>query len=156
MSRIVLTKTPQGIEGMTDADERCFDRFNAYVQAMPVGETIAFSWTEPRSHYWHAVHFGLLKRLFQSQRRFETPEALRAWVTVGAGHCDLVPGPDGVTVAAPRSISYESLDDAAFQLHHQRCITFLRTPAALVFLWPAARPGIAERGIERILASDDG
>jgi len=89
--------------------------------------------------------------VFESQVRFEHPDALRAWITVGAGHCFYAPGVDGVTVAVPMSINYESLDEPAFRAHHARCVGFLRSPAALVYLWPEARPGVAERHVEGLL-----
>ncbi|MEX3859660.1 DUF1367 family protein [Paraburkholderia sp. BR10923] len=140
MPRILLVKTDSDtLLGVTEADEREFRRYLEHVNSMQPGETIGLSWSPPRSPVPHGIHFAMLRRLFEAQAVFSDPEALRAWATVGAGHADYVPGPDGVLIAVPRSISYDALEEPQFRAHHQRVVEFLHTPQALSFLWPDAR-----------------
>jgi Protein of unknown function (DUF1367) len=138
MARIVLVKDIDGeLHGYTDADERAYHRFAQIVDELAEGETLAFSWREPRTPEFHRAHFALLKLIFESQETFAHADQLRAWLTCGAGHCDYVAGPGGELVAIPRSIAYETLDETDFREHHKRVIDFLRTPRAYHFLWPA-------------------
>jgi hypothetical protein len=39
---------------------------------------------------------------------------LRHWLLIGAGHCDFVPGSDGKPNAIPKSMDFESMDEADF------------------------------------------
>lgn len=138
MARIVLVKDIDGeLHGYTNADERAYHRFAQIVDELAEGETLAFSWREPRTPEFHRAHFALLKLIFESQETFANADQLRAWLTCGAGHCDYVAGPGGELVAIPRSIAYEALDETDFREHHKRVIDFLRTPRAYHFLWPA-------------------
>lgn len=152
MPRLVLVKNEDGeLAGISDADERAYQRFEAHIAAMAEGETIAFTWAPPRSPEFHRAHFALMKLIFESQDAYTDPEALRAWLTVGAGHADIVPAPDGVLVAIPRSISYESLDDEAFRAFHARVLDFLRTPAAYRHLWPRLPAERAAQALDTLL-----
>ena len=152
MPRLVLVKCDDGaLAGMSDADERSYERFARHCDEMAEGETVAFTWAPPRSPEFHRAHFALLKLIFESQDTYTDPEALRAWLTVGAGHADIVPAPDGLLVAIPRSISYESLDDEAFRAFHACVLDFLRTPAAYRHLWPRLPAARAAQALDTLL-----
>ena len=154
MARVVLIKDPSGdLRGLSNADERAYIRFASHVDEMAVGETLAFSWTEPRSPEFHRAHFALLKLVFDSQEAFSDPESLRLWLEVGAGHCDFLPGPTGELVAIARSIAYEKLDETPFRDHHRKVIDFLRTPAAYGVLWPHLSAADGEAAIDNLLAA---
>lgn len=51
-------------------------------------------------------------------------------IEVSAGHCTVVPEPDGEVIGLPRSISYKALDDAEFHEMHESVKAFVRTPHA--------------------------
>lgn len=153
MADVVLTKDETGrLCGLTDADERRWSRFRTAIQSMPQGGTIKASFKLPRSPGFHARHFKILSELFKSQDQFEDFEAFRAWVQVGAGFCDLLPGPGGKPVAIPKSIAWDALEDADFAEHHRACIEFIRSTRFSRFLWPQMTDLNADNMVNGILS----
>jgi hypothetical protein len=94
---------------------------------------------------------AMLGAIFDNQEQFANTEDLRKWIEVGAGHCQLVPGPDGKPVALPKSIAYDSLDDTEFYEHHVKVLAFLRSKRATRFLWPAVGDDAAAAAVDSIL-----
>ena len=137
MSKVVLTVDECGkLVGHSDKDERAFAKFRNQQRGMVPGDTIAFSWKAPRSPAHHRMFFGQVGTLFESQEQFDDANKLRQWLTVGAGYCDFVPGPNGRMVALPKSISWEEMDEAEFSELHAAVLTFLWSKHARTFLWP--------------------
>lgn len=137
MADVIVTKNEQGkLEGMGEKGQRAYARFLAAVHKMGVGDTLRFSFWLPRSIGFHRRHFSILNKVFNHQEQFLEEEAFRMWVQVGAGFCDIVPGPKGKPVAIPKSIAFDKLEDADFAEHHAACIMFLRSIHATRFLWP--------------------
>lgn len=154
MARVVLFKDEIGeLRGLTDADERAYQRFIALASRIEVGATIAFSFSEPRSPEYHRAHFALLKLFYDHQEVFDDASAFRCWAEVGAGHCDFVPGPDGGLIAIPRSIAFEKLEEADFREHHRRVIDFLVSARAYQYLWPDCSPEDGERASRTLLVA---
>ncbi|OZI59923.1 hypothetical protein [Bordetella genomosp. 11] len=152
MTRIALRKDETGkLAGLTEADRRAFQRFKRKLENLPFGATITFEHRFPRSGKFHRLHFAMLGVVFDNQEQFTDPEDLRKWIEVGAGHCQLVPGPDGKPVALPKSVAYDSLDDAEFYEHHIKVLAFLRSRRATRFLWPAVDDEAAAAAVEGIL-----
>lgn len=152
MPDLVITKAADGkLAGADDRYERGYARFRAAVAAMQPGDTMRFSFWLPRSPKFHRRHFAMLGKLFESQEQFTDPEMFRAWVEVGAGFCDLLPGPKGRQVAVPRSIAWEKLDDADFAEHHADVVAFVRSQHFARFLWPHLDDMAAGEAVEAIL-----
>lgn len=153
MATVVLTKDDAGkIAGLTETDQRAYARFRRMLSELRVGATATLKFWVPRSPKFHRLHFAMLKALFDAQEQFADPDELRAWLQVGAGHCEFVPGPKGRMVALPKSISYERLDDAEFSEHHEKVKAFLRSEHALRFLYPHLDEAKASEMIETLLA----
>jgi hypothetical protein len=137
VSDLVLAKAADGhLEGLDDADRRAYARFQAALRNMAVGDTMRFSFFLPRSQKHHRLFFQKLTQMFEMQEQFDNKDRLRAWMTVGAGYCDLTPGPHGTAVAIPQSIKWESMDEADFSDLHSRVDAFMWSPRARRFLWP--------------------
>lgn len=137
MSEVVLVRGEDGkLQGLGDKGQRSFARFRSKVERLAIGETVKFSYWLPRSPGFHRRHFAILAALFKQQDQFTDPEKLRMWLQVGAGFCDLVPGPLGKLVAMPRSIAWENLDDDEFAEHHAAVIAFMRSTYCTRYLWP--------------------
>lgn len=152
MPDLVITKGDDGkLTGADDRYARGYARFRSAVAAMQPGDTMRFSFWLPRSPQFHKRHFAMLGRLFDSQEQFTDADAFRAWVEVGAGFCDLMPGPHGKQVAVPRSIAWEKLDDADFAEHHAEVIAFVRSAHFARFLWPHMDDKAASAAVEAIL-----
>lgn len=138
MAEIVLTKADDGkLHGMTEADERRWAKFRTTVVGMQVGDTLRASFKLPRSPKFHRRHFAILAALFRCQEQFIDADKFREWVQIGAGFCDVYPGPKGKPMAVSKSIAWEALDDADFAEHHQAVIEFVRSAYFTRFLWPA-------------------
>nr|WP_255532596.1 DUF1367 family protein [Polynucleobacter sp. UK-Kesae-W10] len=84
------------------------------------------------------------------QEQFADIEALRAWLTVGAGECEFVPGPKGRMVAMPRSIKWAKLDQVEFESLSSKVDAFLWSAHATRFLWPHLSDQQAHEMIESL------
>lgn len=137
MSAVVITKGQDGkLQGLGEAGARAWAKFRRRVESLAHGETLHFEWREPRSPGHHRLFFAKVGALSEMQEQFDTVEKLRAWLTVGAGYCDFVPGPKGRMVALPQSIAWHKMDEAEFSELHAKVDEFLWTAHARRFLWP--------------------
>ncbi|MGE0797284.1 MAG: DUF1367 family protein [Lautropia sp.] len=156
MSTCIIVKNEEGrLQGLGERGGRAYARWQSAVQRMEVGETLEFSWREPRSGPFHRRHFAVLSAVFEQQEQFQDFEAFRMWCQVGAGACDILPGPHGKPVAIPRSIAYARMDNGDFMEHHTAVVAFLRSQHATRFLWPDADEQTAGRWIDAMLAEFD-
>lgn len=138
MSRLVITKGEDGkLCGLDPAGQRAYGRFKAAVAALRPGETLGFTFRLPRSPKHHAFFFLKLQRLLERTEAFTELDKLRAWLTMGAGYADFVPGMDGQPNAIPRSLEFDSMDEADFAELHRAVDAFLWTLHAQAVLWPA-------------------
>lgn len=150
MGDVTIVKTEHGIDGLGETGKRAWARWKQRVADLELGETIGFSYRLPRSPKFHKLFFAMLGALTDSQEQFEQ-EQLRAWLIVGAGYCDFVPGPKGRMVALPKSMKWESMDDDEFRELVIAIWRFIRTEHAQQFLWPMATPQARHDGVERLL-----
>lgn len=149
---LILRKTADGrLEGVGERSQKAYEGWRKHVLAMMPGETLRFSWRKPRSQKFHAYFFGVLGALFDTQEQFLKVDHLRAWLTVGAGHCYFAPGPDGRMCALPESIGWETMGDDEFREFVDAAWAFLRTERAGAFLWPLMTPAARSEAIERLL-----
>ena len=137
MSNIVVCMGNDGkLQGFGEKGARAWARFMRMLTGLRPGDTVEFSWHEPRSPGFHKRFFAKLNGLFEMQEQFEDVDRLRAWITVGAGECDFVPGPTGRMVALPKSIAWHKLDETDFRELARKVDDFLWSPHAQAFLWP--------------------
>lgn len=156
MSQVVIVKDETGkLVGLGDKNARAYAKFKRDVIDMDVGETRELSWKVPRSLKFHRLFFVFLHALFEQQEQFADEEQLRAWLTVGAGYCDFVPGPTGRMVALPKSIAFARMDDDEFRTYVSAVWAFMRTEHAQRFLWPMVSPAVAAEGAETLLIGFD-
>lgn len=152
VSKVVLHLDPRGkLAGIDEKNERAYSRFRTRIEKLRPGETLSFEFRIPRSPRFHRLHFAMLHAIFECQEVYDDPEHMRKWLEVGAGHCDILPGPNGTPVAIPRSIAYEALDDTEFHGVHESIKAFLRSPRAYRYLWPHLTDERGETMAEAIL-----
>lgn len=138
MSRLVITKGQDGkLCGLDLAGQRAYGRFKAAVVALQPGETMGFTYRLPRSPNHHRLFFKKLQALLERTEAFAELDKLRAWLVLGAGYADFVPGLDGKPNAIPRSMDFDSMDESEFSELHRAVDQFLWTLHAQAILWPA-------------------
>lgn len=152
MSDVVIVKAEDGkLQGFGAKGGRSYAKWQRTVREMEIGETLQFSWRKPRSLKFHRMFFGMLGQLFDRQEQFADVDQLRAWLCVGAGFCEFVPGPKGRMVALPKSIAWVSMDDNEFRELVIAVWQFIRTEHAQRFLWPHLEPVQTELTVEELL-----
>lgn len=137
MSRVVIRKAEDGkLHGIDEKNERAYQKFRRMVADMEHGQTASFAFRMPRSPAHHRLFFAKLGSLINRTEAFDDQDKLRYWLTMGAGYFDLVPGFDGKPNAIPKSIDFDSMDEAEFSELHNAVNTFLWTARAQETLWP--------------------
>lgn len=156
MVDLVIVKGDDGrLHGFGDKGHRAYKRWVAKVRDLAIGETLSFSWREPRSPKFHRLFFAMLHNLFDQQEQFDDVDSLRAWLTVGAGYAEFVPGPKGRMVALPKSIAWDRMDDTEFHELVSAVWAFLCTEHPQRFLWPHLSPEQTSETVEQLLLGFD-
>ncbi len=152
MTAIVITKNEQGkLEGIDEKSRRAYQKWRRTVADLPIGDTLSFRYRLPRSPAHHRLFFAKLNSLLSRTEAFDDLNNLRYWLVMGAGYCDFVPGIDGKPNAIPKSLDFDSMDEAEFvELHHQ-VDTFLWTSRAQETLWPHLDAEKRYRSVEEFL-----
>lgn len=141
MTKLVLTRSEEGkLCGLDAKAERAYAKFKAAVSRLLPGETLAFSYRLPRNPKHHAFFFKKLSILLERQEVVQDLDKLREWLIVGAGFVDFYFGADGQMHAKPKSMDFDSMDEAEFAELHRAVDEFLYTEQAQAFLWPQLTP----------------
>lgn len=152
MTSITIFKDEEGkLRGWKERDAKAYAKFKAAVRDLAIGEMMGFRVWFPRNPKLHRLHFAVVGSLFDAQEQFDDPDDLRKWLYVGAGYCNVLPGPKGKMVAIPKSISYDQIDDAEFGELHESVVKFMQSEHALRFLWPHLDPQQAAETVEAVI-----
>jgi hypothetical protein len=137
MSQITILKNDQGkLQGLDDKGQRAYAKWRKLVETLPIGQTLTFSYRMPRSPGHHRLFFAKLNSLLSRTEAFDDLNKLRYWLVMGAGYADFVPGISGQLHAIPKSMDFDSMDEADFQELHRAVDNFLWTAQAQATLWP--------------------
>lgn len=138
MTSIVIMKSEDGrkLIGISEEQERAYHLFKRRVADMEPGETMIFTWDDPRSPRHHRKLMAKLRTLLARTEAFTRLDDLRLFLTVGAGYVEMVPGPDSTPNAIPLSLEFGSMDEADFAELHRRIDDFLRLSSTTETLWP--------------------
>lgn len=155
MPEVVVFKDERGkLAGHGEKGARAYARFAARVRELAPGDTLAFSWREPRAPGSHRFFFVLIRELMERQEFFVNSDDLRAWLTVGAGYVTWCEGANG-PIALPQSIAFDKLDEAEFLGLIQAVKTFLWTPHAQRTLWPHMNAQQSYEAVEHLMLELD-
>lgn len=138
MSHCTIIKNNQGkLQGLDLKAQRAYQKWKNLVESLEIGQTLTFSFRMPRSPQHHKLLFAKLQSLLARSETFQDLDKLRYWLVMGAGYADFVPGLDGKPNAIPKSMDFDSMDEADFSELH-RCIdNFLWSEIAQRTLWPS-------------------
>lgn len=152
MSKVVIIKNNQGkLQGLDEAGQRAYAKWRKLVETLPIGQTLSFAYRMPRSPAHHKLFFVKLQSLLGRTEAFGGLDHLRYWLTMGAGYADFIPGLDGKPNAIPRSMDFDSMDEAEFSELHRCVDNFLWSARAQETLWPALDSEGRYRCIESLL-----
>lgn len=118
---IYLQNTLSGLVPCTDDD---YDK----KKKLKIGETYKVVIKLARNHKFHRKYFALIRCAWEflseaKQDFFKTQESFRKTVEVTAGHFEMFYlGSEGKWVQIPKSISFESMDNAEFEDLYSRVL----------------------------------
>lgn len=137
MSHVTIIKNTEGrLQGVDQKGDRAYRKWRKLVLELPIGQTLTFSYRFPRSPGHHRLFFAKLGSLLNRTEAFDDLDKLRYWLVMGAGYADFVPGVGGALHAIPRSIDFDSMDEADFYELHKAVDAFLWSSQAQATLWP--------------------
>ncbi|MBV7482502.1 DUF1367 family protein [Bordetella sp. BOR01] len=139
------------IDGLGERGRRQWRRFWNRIFKLQPGEMLDIKTHQERLGWYHRRHMSLEQQMFEAQEALETFRTFRAWLKIGAGHVEYVPGEGGQLQAVPLSISYAELEQAEMEAFHEAAVTFLRSPRAAAQLWPHMSAVAAGNIIDRVL-----
>ncbi len=153
MSDLIVTRGEDGqLGGLDDKGDRAYQRFVRALRELPMGDTLKLAFSIPRSPGYHRRHFKILAEVYRQQEAFTDPDEMRKWLEVGAGFCTFAPHPTVGLMAIPKSIAWEKLEQAEFEEHHAKVMSFLRSARATQYLWPRMSVLQADEFINNVLA----
>lgn len=108
MAKVLVKKTLSG--WLVPSDDKAREVFKKIAQGVECWADIR----KARNPKHHRLFFALLHLVYDNQDRYLKFEHFRAMVQIAAGHCEWIPGLDGVAVPIPKSVDYSSLDEIEF------------------------------------------
>jgi hypothetical protein len=81
--------------------------------------------TYPRNPGHHRKFFALLNEVFHNQNHFATLESMLDAIKVALGYCEQFTGMRGETITVPKSISFASMGQDAFQSFYDRAVNLI-------------------------------
>lgn len=81
--------------------------------------------TYPRNPGHHRKFFALMNEVFHSQNQFATLDSLLDSIKVALGYCDQFTGMRGETITVPKSVSFASMGQDAFQSFYDRAVALI-------------------------------
>lgn len=110
--KLYLLATSKGLVPMTDED---YDE----KKKLKIGKVYRAEINIPRNYEflkkYHALINCAWEYLPESQTKgFKTKQIFRKWCEIQAGHCDILQFKDGSFMRIPKSIAFDSIDEAEF------------------------------------------
>lgn len=97
------------------------------LDGMGKGEVVRAVITRPRNEKHHRKFFALMNVVFEAQDRYPTMDHLLRAIKIGVGLYELIPLTKTQTVIEVGSISFASMDQAAFTQFYDRVVKLIVT-----------------------------
>lgn len=128
------------LQGWVPADPEA----EAFMRGFKVGGFARLEGSKPRNVQHHRKFFAMMGIIFENQEHYKSIDELRAALCVAIGHADFVKTPHGI-VGIPRSISFASMDQTAFNDFYER---------AIAWVLEAVIPGLERKGLDEAVAAE--
>lgn len=138
------------MDGLTEKDRIMWSALWGAWARMDEGDCCEIGVFVERYPPTHRRHMAIEQAVFEAQHSFVSNDAFRDFVKTGAGFVTWE-GSEGSLVAVPRSTSYSECDELEMRAFSVAMIDFLRTPVAMVALWPELSNRAREEMITGIL-----
>src|SRR5690606_19324686 len=112
------------VDGLGERGKKQWRRLWNRIFKLQPGEAMEIITHQERLGWYHRKHMALEQRVFEAQEVFEHFRTFRAWLKIGAGHVEFVPGADGQLQAVPLSISYAEMEQAQMEEFHDAAVAF--------------------------------
>jgi hypothetical protein len=121
--RFTLIKTERGLRGATTDDHANWQKFRRRLETFKPGSWLRVEFTRPRHVKHHRKLFALIALITENSEVYDTkPKALVA-IKLVTGHFDLMVDPrTGEILRIPKSISFEDMDQEAFEVFYPLAI----------------------------------
>ena len=121
--KAVLIKTATGMRGATPDDHTTWTKFRRKLETMKPGKWLRVEFSSPRHGKHHRKFMALLQLVTENSETYNTIEKALVAVKLVVGHFDLMVDPKtGEIIQVPKSISYESMDQEAFDAFYSAAI----------------------------------
>ena len=121
--RAMLLKTPQGLRGATPTDHDAWSKFRRRLETMKPGKWLRIEATSPRNGRHHRKLMALLHLVSENSETYNTVEKALVAVKLVVGHFEPAIHPQtGELIQVPKSISYESMDQDAFETFYSAAL----------------------------------
>ena len=153
MTKVHVYKDNDGrLRGVSAEDERNQKRWRKFIDSLAPGEHAEYDFEIPRDPKQSAKFMCMVRRLLERTEAFDNFDALRAWITTGAGY--MTQDESGQWV--PKSLAWDSMDGAEFSELFQRAETFLYSDRARTTLWRHLNPHQHADAVKQLLESRNG
>ena len=145
--KAILIKTEKGLRGSTPTDHDAWTKFKRRMENMKPGTWLRMEWAVPRNGQHHRKLFALLNLVVDNSETYDTAEKALVAVKLVSGYVDLMIHPaTGAITQVPQSISYDSMDQEAFDKFYEAAID-----GVLRFILPQLDRETADRLLEHIV-----
>lgn len=145
--KAVLIRTPAGLRGATPADQDAWAKFRRKLETMKPGKWLRVEFSSPRNGAHHRKLMALLQLVSENSETYTTVDKALIAVKLVTGHFDLLADPKtGEIIQLPKSVSYEAMDQEAFDAFYSAAID-----GVLQHILPQMDKDTADRLLELIV-----
>ena len=121
--KAILLRTAQGLRGATPKDHEEWLKFRRRLESMAVGQYLRIEAAKPRNGGHHRKFFALLTLVSENSEVYDTTEKALVAIKLLTGYCEPIVDPKtGALSQIPQSISYESMDQDAFEKFYDAAV----------------------------------
>lgn len=145
--KAMLVKTATGLRGSTTDDHDAWMKFKRRLETLKPGSWLRMEWKSPRNGKHHRKFMAMLHLITENSETYNTIAKALVAVKLCVGHFDLIVDPTtGEITKSPNSISYDSMEQEAFDVFYKQAID-----AVLQYILPQLDEAKAYRLMDMIV-----
>lgn len=124
MAMAEVVKMANGkLRGYGQENDKAYKKFRRWVKKLEPGEFFTLSWRRERNPAHHRKLMALVTYVAENSDVYDNKAKALDAVKLAAGHCDWIQDPKGGgLVPIPKSISFDNLDQDAFEEFYANAI----------------------------------